>query len=569
MNKKQYSNYTLDYFACNRRKAWEVSIGDVPLGGNYPVRIQSMTNTSTMDTQQCVNQAIRMIEAGSEYVRIATASIAEARNLKNIKQELRKRAYKTPLIADVHFNPDVALVAAETVEKVRINPGNYTDKKHSFAKEYTSKEYELELEHIAERLYPLLKICKHNGTAIRIGTNHGSISDRIVNRYGNSPVGMAVSAMEYVQICNDFGFHNLVLSMKASDTRIMVQSVRLLVSMLEEKKWYYPLHLGVTEAGNGEYGRIKSAAGIGALLLDGIGDTIRVSLTENPEHELPFASVLTAISYSSLQGARHEQYDNPQPENKHISLNYNPYCYSRRKSKEINFIGGENKALVFSAAETVVFPDRNPQNENFQIINNPQEKFAENTLLVAQSNSDFPVIAWRKLFIEDFDNPVVFKRIYNIENWEQFYAQATADISTLAIDGLIDGVWIENPYFSAEACYNLSLEILQACQLRYSKAEFISCPSCGRTQYNIEDFLETIKQRTAHLKGLKIAVMGCIVNGPGEMADADYGFVGCGNGKITLYKGQTPIIRQIDEATAVDKLIALIKANGDWVDTNL
>ncbi len=364
MNKKQYSNYTPDYFACNRRKAWEVSIGDVPLGGNYPIRIQSMTNASTMDTQQCVSQAIRMIEAGSEYVRIATASIAEARNLKNIKQELRKRAYKTPLIADVHFNPNVALVAAEIVEKVRINPGNYTDKKHSFAKEYTSKEYELELEHIAERLYPLLKICKHNGTAIRIGTNHGSISDRIVNRYGNSPVGMAVSAMEYVQICNDFGFHNLVLSMKASDTRIMVQSVRLLVSMLEEKKWYYPLHLGVTEAGNGEYGRIKSAAGIGALLLDGIGDTIRVSLTENPEHELPFASVLTAMNYPSLQGARHEQYDNPQLENEHIVLNYNPCCYSRRKSKEINFIGGENKALVFSAAETVVFPDRNPQNES-------------------------------------------------------------------------------------------------------------------------------------------------------------------------------------------------------------
>jgi (E)-4-hydroxy-3-methylbut-2-enyl-diphosphate synthase len=590
MDKIQYSNYTHNYFAYNRRKAWEVNIGDVPLGGNYPVRIQSMTNTFTMDTLQCVNQAIRMIEAGSEYVRIATASIAEAQNLKNIKQELHRRGYKTPLIADVHFNPNVALIAAEIVEKVRINPGNYTDKKQS--SEYTSKEYELELERIAERLHPLLKICKQNGTAIRIGTNHGSISDRIINRYGNSPMGMAISAMEYVQICNDFGFHSLVLSMKASDTRIMVQSVRLLVSMLEEKQWYYPLHLGVTEAGNGEYGRIKSAAGIGALLRDGIGDTIRVSLTENPENELPFAKILATMNNQSTAIARTRHEDEAIQEKALTSgfssygrnagkkspsgdsganepVNYNPYIYTKRKTKEINFIGGDNKAIVFSAAETIVFPDRNPQNENFQVINNPQDKFSEDILLIAQSKEDFPMIAWRRLFAEKLDNPVVFKRIYNIEDWEQFYAQATADISTLAIDGLVDGVWIENPFFSPEACYHLSLEILQACQLRYSKAEFISCPSCGRTQYNIEDFLDIIKRKTVHLKGLKIAVMGCIVNGPGEMTDADYGFVGCGNGKITLYKGQTPVIRQIDEVTAVDKLIELINLNGDWMEPSL
>ena len=552
MMKSQH--YTNNYFSYARRKAWEVGIGDVPLGGSNPIRIQSMTNVPTMDTRQCVAQAIKMIGEGSEYIRIATANIAEAHNLKNIRQELRKQGHNIPLIADVHFNPNVALVAAELVEKVRINPGNYADKKQSTQKSYTSKEYELELERIAERLYPLLKICKQNGTAIRIGTNHGSISDRIIAHYGNSPMGMAVSAMEYVSICNDFGFHNLVLSMKASDTRIMVQSVRLLVAMLEEKQWRYPLHLGVTEAGNGEYGRIKSAAGIGALLQDGIGDTIRVSLTESPENELPFAAILSSMNKEK----------NIEDSTDNKPVNYNPYVYARRESKAINSIGGENKAVVFSALDTIVSPDRNPQNEDFQTIHNPNEQFSENTLLVAESRGDFPMIAWRKLFMRGMDNPVVFKRIYPIEDWHCFYAQATADISTLAIDGLLDGVWIENPFFSQEACYYLSLDILQACQLRYSKAEFISCPSCGRTQYNIEDFLEIIKNKTSHLKGLKIAVMGCIVNGPGEMADADYGFVGCGNGKITLYKGQTPVLEKIDEATAVDKLIELIKANGDW-----
>ena len=553
---KKHSNYTSNYFAYSRRKAWEVNIGDVPLGGNCPIRIQSMTNASTMDTQQCVQQAIEMIKAGSEYVRIATASLSETHNLKNIKHELRRQGYKTPLIADVHFNPNVALVAAELVEKVRINPGNYADKKSTLPVNYTDKEYSLEIERIAERLYPLLKVCKQNGTAIRIGTNHGSISDRIISRYGNSPMGMMASAMEYVQICNDFGFHNLVLSMKASDTRIMVQSVRLLAKMLEEKQWHYPLHLGVPEAGNGEYGRIKSAAGIGALLQDGIGDTIRVSLTENPANELPFATILTSqYAENTAKDAMNSNF-----------VNYNPYIYTRRKSETVHSIGGKNKVVIFSASANSISPDRNPQEEDFQVIYNPNEQFSKNTLLVAESKSDFPMIAWRELFVNQFDNPVIFKRIYNIENWQSFYAQATADISVLAIDGLIDGLWIENPFFSPKRCYQLSLDILQACQLRYSKAEFISCPSCGRTQYNIERFLEIIKQKTSHLKGLKIGVMGCIVNGPGEMADADYGFVGCSNGKITLYKGQTPVLKQIDEATAVDKLIELIKANGDWVN---
>jgi (E)-4-hydroxy-3-methylbut-2-enyl-diphosphate synthase len=352
-----------------------------------------------LDTQKTVTQIIRLANGGCEYVRLATQGIAEAENLKNIKQELQKKSCRVPLIADVHFNPKVAEIAAEIVEKVRINPGNYADRKQFKQLSYTEQEYHLEIERIAERLSPLLKICKKNGTAIRIGTNHGSLSDRITSCYGNTPLGMAKSAMEYVQICNDFGFHNLVLSMKASDVRIMIQSVRLLVAMLDEKNWHYPLHLGVTEAGNGEYGRLKSAIGIGTLLQDGIGDTIRVSLTESPENEIPFA-----------------------------------------------------------------------------------------------------------------------------------------------------------------------LDLLQACGLRRNKAEFISCPSCGRTQYNIEAFLEIIKQKTSHLKHLKIGVMGCIVNGPGEMADADYGFVGSGKGKITLYKGKNPIYHNLDEENAVEMLVQLIKENGDWVE---
>jgi len=383
----------------HRRKTQEVQIGNLALGGDNPVRVQSMTNTFTADTEQTIAQCIRMIEAGCEYVRIAVPAVSDVECLRKIKDSLRRKGYQTPLIADVHFNPKVAEMAAEFIEKVRINPGNYADKKQFKQLDYSEKEYGLEVERISERLLPLLKICQRNGTAIRIGTNHGSLSDRIMNRYGNSPLGMAMSAMEYVQICNSAGFHNLVLSMKSSDTQIMVQSVRLLVKLLDEKQWYYPLHLGVTEAGNGEYGRIKSAIGIGTLLQDGIGDTIRASLTESPENEIPFA------------------YD-----------------------------------------------------------------------------------------------------------------------------------------------------ILQACGLRYNKAEIIACPSCGRTQYNIEAFLEEIKKRTSHLSGLKIAVMGCIVNGPGEMSDADYGFIGCGNGKVSLYKEQSPKYQNIPEAEAVDKLIELIKENGDWIN---
>ncbi len=548
--------YTKNLFAYNRRKTWEVNIGNIPMGGNYPIRVQSMTNTNTLDTQKTVGQIIRMINAGCEYVRITTPGIAEAKNLKYIKKELYSKGYGIPLVADVHFNPKVALIAAEIVEKVRINPGNYADKKQFKQLSYTDNDYKLEIERIAERLSPLLRICKQNGTAIRIGTNHGSLSDRIISKYGNSPLGMAKSAMEYVQICNDFGFHNLVLSMKASDVRITVQSVRMLTSLLEEKNWHYPLHLGVTEAGNGEYGRIKSAIGIGALLQDGLGDTIRVSLTESPENEIPFASLLTSLyaeSKTEIISSTQEK------------ITYDPYSYSKRESISIDNIGGNHKPVILSTSNSIGEMDKKPEHENFYIIHDEKEKsFPENCIILADSNEEFPAVRWRKLFTRDFKNPVVLKRTYKEIDWERFYAKASIDIATFAIDGLIDGIWIENPNFSSDKCYQLALDILQACGLRYSKAEFISCPSCGRTQYNIEGFLEVIKERTSHLTGLKIGVMGCIVNGPGEMSDADYGFVGSGKGKITLYKGKNPVYKNLEEENAVEMLILLIKENGNW-----
>jgi len=545
----KHPNYTKNLFEYNRRKTYEVNVGNLTMGGNYPIRIQSMTNTNTLDTQKTIEQVIKLVNSGCEYVRIATTNIAEAENLKNIKKALINKGYQTPLIADVHFNPKVALIAAQIIEKVRINPGNYADKKQN------SSDDAFELERISDRLFPLLKVCKTNGTAIRIGTNHGSLSERIIAKYGNSPLGMAKSAMEYVQICNEFGFHNLVLSMKASDIRITVQSVRLLVSMLQEKDWHYPLHLGVTEAGNGEYGRIKSAIGIGTLLQEGLGDTIRVSLTENPENELQLASLL-ASSYT-------ETFSETPIENTE-KITYNPYSYSRRYSETIGNIGGNNKPIIFSTSANIDPIDKYPQEESFHIIHNPEASFPDNCIILADTDKNVPIINWRKLYTKPFTNPIVYKRKYHQTDWENFYLRASIDMATLAMDGLVDGIWIENPNFPTDKCYQLSLDILQACALRYNKAEFISCPSCGRTQYDIEGFLEIIKQKTSHLKGLKIGVMGCIVNGPGEMSDADYGFVGSGKGKITLYKGKSPVHRNLDIESAVNMLIELIKQNGDW-----
>ena len=533
-------NYTQDYFSYHRRETIEVKVGDIGIGGQNPIRIQSMTNVNTMDTQCCVEQSIRMIESGCEMIRITAPGIAEANNLKEIKKQLRQQGYHVPLIADVHFNPKVAEVAAEIVEKVRINPGNYADKKQFKQLHFSDTEYQQEQERIAERLYPLLKICKTNGTAVRIGTNHGSLSDRILSRYGNTPQGMAVSAMEYVSICDSFGFHQLVLSMKASDVRIMVQSVRYLISMLNEKNWHYPIHLGVTEAGNGEYGRIKSAAGIGALLNDGIGDTIRVSLTEKPENELGFADILAHLNDKTQQ----KPIENKQ------QITYNPYNYQKRKTINIGKIGGHARPIVVS--------DYTLKSEE-----DTTEQELASDLIVSISENE-PVVSVRKFIQNRQQQPIVLKRAYTQTDWQEFMARATADIATLGVDGLLDGILISNPHFSIEKIYQLSLQILQACGLRYSRAEFISCPSCGRTQYDIERVAMEVQQKTSHLQGLKIGIMGCIVNGPGEMADADYGIVGNGKQKVCLYKGQQQVARNIPQEKACQALVDLIKQQGDW-----
>ena len=549
--------YTPNPFCYQRRKTKGVSIGGIYLGDKHPIRIQSMTNVSTLDTELCVKQVIRLYEAGSEYIRLSTPSIADAENLKQIKKKLSEKHCRVPLIADVHFNPKVAEIAAQYVEKVRINPGNYVDNNKQI---YSETEYEFVIEQIANRLFPLLKICNKNGTAIRIGTNHGSLSQRIVNRYGNTPLGMAMSAMEFVGICNDFGFHNLVLSMKASNTKIMIESVRLLVAMLDEKGWNYPLHLGVTEAGNDEYGRIKSAAGIIPLLGDGIGDTIRVSLTETPENEIPFAKILAQRKYDTTNC------------NINLTVNYNPYHYSKREILSQNDI---KTSIPFIVSD---YPNKETQDINHCDTNEfhyikPDENLHSLTkckAYVFQTNENTNLLYWRKVICELKDKidsrPFIWKFIYSDTDWMSFYAKASGDVASVAVDGFVDGIWIENPNFSQEQIYKLLLEILQACGLRFSQAEYIACPSCGRTQYNIEEVLQKIKEKTSHLRNLKIGVMGCIVNGPGEMADADYGFVGSGKGKICLYKGQKQIYSNIDEQIAIDKLMELIKTNGDWVE---
>lgn len=551
--------YTNSPFVYNRRKAKEVKIGNVCVGGDNPIRIQSMTNAPTLNTEACVNQIICLADAGAAYVRLTATSIADAENLKNIKKRLWEEKCDVPLIADVHFQAKIAEIAAQYVEKVRINPGNYIDKKTD-KQYYSDLEYNQAIEQMAERLYPLLRICKENGTAIRIGTNHGSLSERIVSRYGNTPLGMVMSAMEFAEICNDFGFHELVFSMKASNTRVMIQSVRLLVAMLDEKQWNYPLHLGVTEAGDGEYGRIKSAAGMLPLLADGLGDTIRVSLTEPPENELPFAAILAQRNYQSI------------PINEANSLlHYNPYVYTKREVTTIGKIHGKSPVIVsdYEAIGTEDISVSDTRNFSFikdiaMIQSNAQD------VLVFEIQEGTSLLLWRQSINQLMEikctNPIVWKFSYHEKDWMTFYAKAAGDIAFFATDGFVDGIWIENDNFSKEQIYRLLLSILQACGLRYSKAEYIACPSCGRTQYHIQDVLQKIKEHTSHLKNLKIGVMGCIVNGPGEMADADYGFVGSGKGKITLYKGGKAVLSNIKEEDAIDNLIQLIKDNGDWIE---
>lgn len=611
----------MDYFNYTRRQANEVFVGATPMGGAYPIRIQSMTNTVTMDTEACVEQAKRIIEAGGEYVRLTTQGVREAENLKNINISLRSQGYQTPLIADVHFNPNVADVAALYAEKVRINPGNYVDAARTFKKlEYTDEEYAQEIEKIRKRFIPFLNICKENHTAIRIGVNHGSLSDRIMSRYGDTPEGIVESCMEFLRICVAENFMNVVISVKASNTVVMVKSVRLLVEQMDKEGMNFPLHLGVTEAGDGEDGRIKSALGIGALLADGLGDTIRVSLSEAPEAEIPVARKL--VDYI-VKRENHPYI----PGMEAPEFNYtNP---SRRLTQAVGNIGGDNLPVVISARlennlevneqfkpdyiycgqglpenrreDIGYIVDANQWDEtpgtypafNFQQLlelhHCPAKmkflfmtymglneealaclKLHPEVVIIAQSNHPNRLGELRgiahQLMVQGLKNPLVFFQLYQEQNTEDLQIKSAADMGALIFDGFCDGILLYNQGkdTSAQKVDETAFGILQAGRIRTSKTEYISCPGCGRTLYDLETTIARIKAATSHLKGLKIGIMGCIVNGPGEMADANYGYVGAGRGKISLYKKKECIEKNIPEDQAVEKLIELIKANGDY-----
>ncbi|TCD10287.1 4-hydroxy-3-methylbut-2-en-1-yl diphosphate synthase [Pedobacter frigidisoli] len=632
----------------------EVNIGDIALGGHNPIRIQSMTTTDTMNTLATVEQTIRMVESGSEYVRITAPSIKEAENLANIKKELRYRGYNVPLIADIHFTPNAAEMAARIVEKVRVNPGNYADKKKFENLEYTQDTYDAELARIYKKIIPLVKICKEYGTAMRIGTNHGSLSDRIMSHYGDTPRGMVESAMEFIRMCEDQNYYNLVISMKASNTQVMVQAYRLLVKTMVKEGMNYPLHLGVTEAGDGEDGRIKSAVGIGTLLEDGLGDTIRVSLTEDPEFEAPVAKAL-ADRYSSRSReseVRGQKIDSaPGLRTSDFGLpTYSPYSYSRRITEPVQHIGGHHHPVVMidvskenlkdpyflssvgynysagldkynladQACDLVYLGDNLPsfsfpgnlkqiynyqtwlglrdknnchplfsfdefsaadfkdeflnfvQIDAKQLNNSSIDQLSNNVILILETAALHGMAEQRAFFValqeKNIQIPVIIKRTYKELDADNLMLYAATDIGALFTDGFGDGIWIDDQSQNLALINSTSFGILQATRTRISKTEYISCPSCGRTLFDLQETTQLIRSRTDHLKGLKIGIMGCIVNGPGEMADADYGYVGTGPDKITLYRGQEVVKKNVNTAFALDELIDIIKGDGNWVE---
>jgi len=622
----------------------EVHIGAIPMGGLNPIRIQSMTTTDTMDTAGTVEQTIRMVESGCEYVRITAPSMKEAENLKEIKKQLRMRGYDVPLVADIHFTPNAAEAAARIVEKVRINPGNYADKKRFENIEYTQLAYQAELERIYKKFSPLVKICKEYGTAMRIGTNHGSLSDRIMSQYGDTPRGMVESAMEFIRMCEDLNYYNLVISMKASNTQVMVQAYRLLVETMVKEGMNYPLHLGVTEAGDGEDGRIKSAVGIGTLLEDGLGDTIRVSLTEDPEFEAPVAKALADRYVKRALQINGQE---------HISIHhlpYDPYAYNRRITLPVQHIGGHHHPVVMldvssknlkdpyflseagykynagldkyhmadqacdlvylgDALPSFSFPGNLRQIYNYAtwlvlkdktnchplvslqdyttlavkdpILNlvsvnakhfdtEQLKSLARTDILVLETSAVHGMAEQRAFFINMLNHqiqlPVIIKRSYTAINADDLMLYSATDLGALFTDGFGDGVWIDAASVELPVLNSTSFGILQATRIRISKTEYISCPSCGRTLFDLQETTQMIRSRTDHLKGIKIGIMGCIVNGPGEMADADYGYVGTGPGKITLYRGKEVVKKNVNSAFALDDLIGLIKEDGNWVD---
>lgn len=594
-----------NYFNYKRRGSASVQIGSLMMGSDYPVRIQSMTNTSTMDTEASVEQSIKIIEEGGELVRLTAQGVREAQNLLNIRAGVRDKGYNTPLVADIHFNPKAADAAAKVVEKVRINPGNYVDSVKRFSTiDYTDDEYTQELEKIRERFVPFLDICKKNNTAIRIGVNHGSLSDRIMSRYGDTPEGMVESCMEFLRICVEEKFNDVVISMKASNTLVMVQSVRLLVERMESENIFYPLHLGVTEAGDGEDGRVKSAVGIGALLADGVGDTIRVSLSEDPELEIPVAKKL--VDYFELRkhhpfipGEFYPAFNWAKSEKrKSLSVgsiggdNLPVVVASNRGSRDLNpdFILSDNRLVVaqngrsyslLSAEEYLEKTQKDKEqlyfvhlkaNELDSLVRLKLKENQANTVIFLSSEHLNPVGEMRsfihQLCIDQIQAPVILFLSYDDTDTESLQLKASADAGALLLGGLGDGLWIENQHVGADTLISLSFGILQAARLRVSKTEYISCPSCGRTLFDLQTTIAHIKDRTSHLKGLKIGIMGCIVNGPGEMADADYGYVGAGRGAVSLYKKKECIEKNIPAEQAVDRLIELIKANGDWKEND-
>ncbi|MEN9422202.1 MAG: 4-hydroxy-3-methylbut-2-en-yl diphosphate synthase [Bacteroidota bacterium] len=633
--------YCLDPWNRTRILTKEVQIGSLKLGGENSIRVQSMTTTDTMDTEGSVAQSIRMIDAGCELVRLTAPSKNEAENLQNIKAALVKRGYNTPLVADIHFTPNAAEIAAKIVEKVRVNPGNYADKKKFEEIEFTDASYQAELKRIEEKFTPLVLLCKANGTAMRIGTNHGSLSDRILSRYGDTPEGMVESALEFIRICEKHDFDQLVISMKASNTLVMVQAYRLLMAKMLERGTVYPLHLGETESGDGEDGRIKSAVGIGALLEDGLGDTIRVSLTEAPEAEIPVAQKLIA---------KYNNYNAFAFEAPKTALQYDPFSYSRRNSASIHNIGGKNVPVVLADLSAVaeikpahffgfgyqysvpldkwnlqdqaadyVYIGSNKLDfevpgtlgiivdydfwkahysqkqgfyplvlqEQLQEIEPDQTCFlpleAEdqipevlaklpNVCIILNTAFDNKTQLYRRFFLEmqekNLQLPVILSYQYETNEIERFQLFSGADAGAILIDGFGDGIWL-NADLGAQYINSTSFGILQATRTRISKTEYISCPSCGRTLFDLQETTAKIRQRTSHLKGIKIGIMGCIVNGPGEMADADYGYVGTGPGKINLYKEKEIVRRNINETEAVEALVDLIREYGDWLEPKI
>jgi len=636
--KKKYCNSIINY---SRLKTNQVMVGNVGIGGDNPIRIQSMTTTDTMDTDASVNQSIAMIEKGCELVRLTAPSIKDARNLFEIKNRLIQKGHKVPLIADIHFTPNAAIEAAKIVEKVRINPGNFSDKKKFQTTSYTHNQYKEELQRIEEKFNPLIETCKNYNTAMRIGTNHGSLSDRIMSHYGDTPLGMVESALEFVRICEKQDFKRIILSMKASNPIIMIQAYRLLVNKMQQEDMYYPIHLGVTEAGEGDDGRIKSAIGIGSLLMDGIGDTIRVSLTEEPEAEiLPAKNIVKYIGHKKIHQKMIDEVD----------INkLHPFSYFKRKTYGVMNIGAANPPVVIfnmsrkkNVSQKSLFSlgyhysvkldkwnindvacdyifmgnqdfDFNPPG-NLRVIYNYKTwlthkkgypvmtagEYVKNTLFsqnlnivkvsikdltekfIKKINSDLTVVLllkvdnvnflgsarlfFTKLISANVLAPVFLERNYDNFNEEEIIINSSIDLGAVLLDGLGDGVFFSSKKLSNFDATKLAFNILQATRTRISKTEYISCPSCGRTLFDLEETTAKIRNATSHLKGLKIGVMGCIVNGPGEMADADYGYVGTGPQKISLYKQKTLVKRNVPTKDALNELIQLIKDNGDWFE---